>query len=105
MIGTDLTEKDALHDYSSSVHGRSLEEKGLLSVAICTDCHTTHHNLKQSDENSSVHPNNLAATCGKCHKGIVTIDQTLTQMIMSAFGYYEAHYNPPLDSDASRRSA
>ena len=70
LIGTDLKEKDALHDYSTSVHGLSLKEKGLLSTAICTDCHTTHLNLKQSDERSSVHPNNLAATCGKCHKGI-----------------------------------
>lgn len=70
LIGTDLNEKDALHDYSTSVHGLSLKEKGLLSTAICTDCHTTHFNLKQSDERSSVHPNNLAATCGKCHKGI-----------------------------------
>lgn len=70
LIGTDLNEKDALHDYSTSVHGLSLKEKGLLSTAICTDCHTTHLNLKQSDERSSVHPNNLAATCGKCHKGI-----------------------------------
>lgn len=68
--GTDLVEKDAFHDYSSSVHGRSLTEKGLLSVAVCTDCHTTHFNLKESDIRSSVNPKNIAATCGNCHKGI-----------------------------------
>lgn len=68
--GTDLTEKDAFHDYSSSVHGKSLNEKGLLSTAVCTDCHTTHFMLKQTDKRSSVHPENLAATCGSCHKGI-----------------------------------
>lgn len=68
--GTDLKEVDAFHDYSTSVHGRSLTEKGLLSTAVCTDCHTKHFNLKESDERSSVHPNNLAATCGNCHKGI-----------------------------------
>ncbi len=68
--GTNLKEVDALHDYSSSVHGRSLAEKGLLSAAVCTDCHTTHFNLKQSDERSSVNPRNIAATCGSCHKGI-----------------------------------
>lgn len=68
--GTNLKEVDALHDYSSSVHGRSLVDKGLLSAAVCTDCHTTHLNLPQSDERSSVNPKNIAATCGSCHKGI-----------------------------------
>jgi predicted CXXCH cytochrome family protein len=66
----DLKEKNVFHDYSSSVHGKSLAEKGLLSAAICTDCHTTHLNLKEEDERSSVNPANLAKTCGQCHKGI-----------------------------------
>lgn len=70
LEGTDLKEKDALHDYSTSVHGKSLKEKGLLSVAVCTDCHTAHFELKETDKRSSVYPANLAATCGKCHKGI-----------------------------------
>ena len=70
LAGTDLKERDAYFDYSTSVHGKSLEEKGLLSAAICTDCHTTHFMLKESDVRSSVHPSNLAGTCGKCHKGI-----------------------------------
>ncbi len=68
--GTDLLEKDAFHDYSTSVHGKSLIQKGLLSTAVCTDCHTTHFMLKESDERSSVHPKNIANTCGNCHKGI-----------------------------------
>ena len=68
--GTDLKEVDAFHDYSNSVHGRSLSEKGLLSAAVCTDCHTSHFELKESDIRSSVHPKNIAATCGNCHKGI-----------------------------------
>lgn len=68
--GTNLKEVDAFHDYSSSVHGRSLAEKGLLSAAVCTDCHTTHFNLKESDPRSSVNQKNIAATCGSCHKGI-----------------------------------
>ncbi|HKI87792.1 MAG TPA: cytochrome c3 family protein [Draconibacterium sp.] len=70
LEGTNLREKDAYHDYSTSVHGRSLDEKGLLSVAVCTDCHTAHFELKESDDRSSVNPKNIAATCGKCHKGI-----------------------------------
>jgi len=66
----DLKEVDAFRDYSSSVHGRGLMEKGLLPTAVCTDCHTTHYALKESDERSSVHPKNIPATCAKCHKGI-----------------------------------
>ena len=69
-IGTDLHEIDAFLDYSTSVHGRSLTEKGLLSTAVCTDCHTTHFMLKETDKRSSVNPNNIATTCGNCHKGI-----------------------------------
>ena len=69
-INTELHEIDAFLDYSTSVHGRSLTEKGLLSTAVCTDCHTTHFMLREDDKRSSVNPNNIAATCGKCHKGI-----------------------------------
>jgi len=67
---TDLKEVNAFMDYSSSVHGRSLTEKGLLNTAICTDCHTAHFVLKEADVASSVNPMNIPATCGKCHKGI-----------------------------------
>ncbi|MCD4729953.1 MAG: hypothetical protein K8R74_05100, partial [Bacteroidales bacterium] len=38
--------------------------------AMCTDCHTTHYILKESDERSSIHPKNIPATCATCHKGI-----------------------------------
>jgi predicted CXXCH cytochrome family protein len=66
----DLKEKNAFFDYSQSVHGRGLSEKGLLPSAVCTDCHTTHYILKENDERSSVNPKNIPATCATCHKGI-----------------------------------
>ena len=65
-----LKEQNAFADYSSSVHGKGLTEKGLLPSAICTDCHTTHYILKESDERSTVNPKNIPATCATCHKGI-----------------------------------
>jgi len=68
--GTNLVEIDAFQDYSNSVHGKSLNEKGLLSAAVCTDCHTSHRELKESNPLSSVNPKNIGATCGNCHKGI-----------------------------------
>lgn len=65
-----LSEINAYYDYSQTVHGKGLTEKGLLPSAICTDCHTTHHNLPAEDERSSVHPDNLPGTCASCHRGV-----------------------------------
>ncbi len=66
----DLAEKNAFSDYSQSVHGRGLTEKGLLPSAICTDCHTAHFVLKHGDPRSSVSRKNIPATCASCHRGI-----------------------------------
>ncbi len=65
-----LKEVDAYYDYSNSIHGKGLSDKGLLVSAVCTDCHTTHFELKESDTLSSVHPQNVPGTCAKCHKSI-----------------------------------
>lgn len=65
-----LAEVNVYYDYSSSVHGKGLVEKGLLPVAICTDCHHSHYVLKHTDERSSINPKNIPATCATCHRGI-----------------------------------
>lgn len=67
---SQLKEVTAFSDYSQSTHGKGLTDKGLLVSAVCTDCHTTHHELKESDPLSSVNPQNMAATCAKCHTSI-----------------------------------
>ncbi|MFH0864912.1 MAG: hypothetical protein V1904_01865 [Bacteroidota bacterium] len=67
---TALKEINAFSDYSSSVHGQGLTEKGLLVSAVCSDCHTSHHILKESDTASSVNPKNISLTCANCHKSI-----------------------------------
>lgn len=67
-----LHEVDALVDYSANVHGRGLSEKGLTVSAVCTDCHTTHFILNETDPQSSVNVKNIPATCATCHKGIYT---------------------------------
>ncbi|NPA68154.1 MAG: hypothetical protein GXO50_06055 [Chlorobi bacterium] len=66
----DLSEKSSYSDYSKSVHGKGVTEKGLLVSAVCTDCHTAHYELKASDERSSVYRKNIPSTCAACHKGI-----------------------------------
>ena len=67
---TELKEVNAFYDYSTSVHGQGLTSKGLTVSAVCTDCHTTHQMLKESNKESSVYPANVQQTCGNCHKGI-----------------------------------
>ena len=58
-------------DYSTSVHGRGVAEKGLLPSAICTDCHQSHKVLKVEDPESPVNKRNVSATCGTCHRGML----------------------------------
>lgn len=66
----ELKEQNAFLDYSTSVHGKGLTNKGLLVSAVCTDCHTTHNERKESDTLSSIHPLNVSKTCASCHKSI-----------------------------------
>ena len=66
-----LTEKYGLaagrfSTYTDSYHGLA-NQYGKTVVANCASCHGYHHILAPTDPASTVHPNNLAATCGKCH--------------------------------------
>jgi len=65
-----LHEINVFYDYSRSVHGRGLVEKGLLPSAVCSDCHTSHYVLRITDPNSTVFPKNIPSTCATCHRGI-----------------------------------
>ena len=59
---------DLYESFHDSFHGKWIEV-GRRRAAMCSDCHTPHHNLPASDPGSSVNPGNLAATCGasNCH--------------------------------------
>jgi len=65
--------------FHDSFHGKA-GALGFTAVAMCSDCHTPHHNLPASDPRSSVNAANLATTCGKCHQrevrsaGFLTFD-------------------------------
>jgi len=73
--------------FKDSFHGKatSLENK---KAAACADCHTPHANLPASDPRSSVHPDNLAKTCGACHSNV-----------NASFLSFDPHANP---SDPTR---
>ncbi len=52
--------------YMDSYHGMA-SAAGSSVVASCTSCHGVHSILPQDDVRSSIHPDNLPNTCGKCH--------------------------------------
>ena len=63
-------EHEITKHYTESIHGKGLLESGLVVTAMCTNCHTAHHELPHTNPASSVHPKNTPATCGRCHHGI-----------------------------------
>jgi hypothetical protein len=63
-------EREITSHYAESIHGKGLLESGLVVTAMCTDCHTAHHELPEKDPNSSVNPEKISDTCGRCHHGI-----------------------------------
>lgn len=74
-------QREIIKHYVESIHGKGLLKSGLTVTATCTDCHTPHSELQKKDPRSSVNPQNLPKTCGKCHFGIyqqfiVSIHQT-----------------------------
>ncbi|EQB63198.1 MAG: hypothetical protein RBG1_1C00001G0777 [candidate division Zixibacteria bacterium RBG-1] len=63
-------QQKVLKNYVESIHGKGLLQSGLVVTAMCTDCHTPHHELPGKDPASTVHRDNIAQTCAKCHHGI-----------------------------------
>ena len=62
--------QNPVEHYAESIHGRGLLQGGLTVTANCADCHTAHRELPSRDPRSSVNEKNVAATCGRCHRGI-----------------------------------
>jgi formate dehydrogenase gamma subunit len=60
--------RDKVPAFADSYHGLALRAGG-QSVANCASCHGVHNILPSSDPRSTVHPANLARTCGSCHPG------------------------------------
>jgi formate dehydrogenase gamma subunit len=59
---------DRVPAFEDSFHGLALRA-GSQTVANCASCHGIHNILASSDPRSTVHPKNIAATCGQCHAG------------------------------------
>lgn len=61
------TRVDQVTEYGASVHGQRLLGMGDTRVATCVSCHPAHQIRPPDDSRSSVHPANVATTCGACH--------------------------------------
>ncbi len=57
---------DQLAQYKTSVHGKRLAG-GDTRVAVCSDCHGIHKIRPASSPISSVYPQQIPTTCGRCH--------------------------------------
>jgi predicted CXXCH cytochrome family protein len=57
-----------LKTYNESFHGTAAKF-GETRVANCASCHGFHGIRPSSDPESSIYPDNLPQTCGKCHPG------------------------------------
>jgi len=60
--------RDRVPAFEDSYHGLALRS-GRQTVANCASCHGVHNILPSSDAASTIHPANLARTCGACHAG------------------------------------
>ncbi|MBN2233153.1 MAG: hypothetical protein JW781_10100 [Deltaproteobacteria bacterium] len=60
-------EKLVGNTFLNGEHGKALLA-GKPDAADCQDCHTNHYPLGKRDAASTVHPDNLQATCGRCHQ-------------------------------------
>jgi nitrate/TMAO reductase-like tetraheme cytochrome c subunit len=57
--------------FADSYHGLAVRG-GSVEVVNCASCHNSHAITSQKDAASSIHPANLARTCGQCHPGANT---------------------------------
>ncbi|HEY6194308.1 MAG TPA: cytochrome c3 family protein [Candidatus Eisenbacteria bacterium] len=68
-----IPQDSILQNYKESIHGEGLYKKGLVTTAVCTSCHTAHHQLPHTDPRSSIARANVANTCKKCHVRIEAV--------------------------------
>jgi len=78
--------------YLASYHGLA-SRLGSQIVANCASCHGTHSIFPSSDPRSTIHPSNLARTCGQCHPGV-------TEKFTSA----KVHVDAPLSADVGSKA-
>jgi len=75
MAPEEAQAREAVGQYYQTVHGAALTRAGLVVSATCNDCHGAHRVLPGEEARSSVNRQNIAATCGVCHAGVLEVYQ------------------------------
>jgi thiosulfate reductase cytochrome b subunit len=75
----DVSQDSVLTHYSLSIHGEGLYRRGLTGTAVCSDCHTAHNVRDHNDPESTIHRDNVAATCEQCHGLIENVHRKVIQ--------------------------
>jgi cytochrome b subunit of formate dehydrogenase len=78
-LNREIHQDHVLENYSMSIHGEGLYRQGLTVTAVCTSCHTAHDILPHTDKRSSIHHDNVAATCSSCHGQIEQVHQKVIE--------------------------
>ena len=77
--GSPVTAQHTIHqdhileNFSESIHGQGLLQKGLIVAPNCASCHTPHSILPHTDPASSIARRNIAVTCTQCHAMIEVV--------------------------------
>jgi predicted CXXCH cytochrome family protein len=87
----DIPQDRILENYSLSIHGEGLFQQGLTVTAVCTSCHTSHNILPHDEPDSSIHRDNVVATCTVCHG---QIEQVHRKVIAGELWESEPHKIP-----------
>ncbi len=75
----EISQDFILEHYSMSIHGEGLFRQGLTVTAVCTSCHTAHDIRPHTDPKSSIHADNVAATCATCHGQIENVHRKVIE--------------------------
>ena len=78
-ITHDIPQDRIFENYSQSIHGEGVFEKGLAVTAVCTSCHTSHDILPHTDPRSSVSPQRVVETCLVCHANIEQVHRKVIE--------------------------
>jgi cytochrome b subunit of formate dehydrogenase len=79
QLQRDIPQDHILENYTESIHGEGLLQKGLVVAATCASCHTAHQILPHTDPRSSINRTNIAATCSTCHGQIERVHRKVIE--------------------------
>ena len=77
QLQRNIPKHQILENYSFSIHGAGLLQKGLTVSATCVSCHMDHKILPHTDPRSSIARRNIANTCSACHAEIEAVHRKI----------------------------